>query len=318
MPVILIADRTLRGPQPLADALRSQDDWVLQHVACQDTAMAEVASGGVDLLVCHEQLDDGPGLALLQGAREAHRALPVLWVASEARMDLAAQALAHGAAGYVTLGTPHDKLQSTVRSLLFAAAASRQQARVLEALVSSEACFSLDNDPSLVPRLIARFQSSAAMFGLCDQADRTRMGIALEEALSNAIYHGNLEVCSKLRDTDIKHYYAHAQLRRSQPLYSDRKVHITERVNRDEIAFTIRDEGPGFDVRSLPDPNDPESIMKASGRGILLMRAFMDHVYYNTRGNEVTLIKLRSTARNIDSDADAHGEDDTPAQRTAA
>jgi anti-sigma regulatory factor (Ser/Thr protein kinase) len=56
----------------------------------------------------------------------------------------------------------------------------------------------------------------------------------------------------------------------------------------------MRDEGPGFDPKELPDPTDPENLLKLSGRGILLMRTFMDDVKFNDRGNEVTMVKRRS------------------------
>ena len=57
----------------------------------------------------------------------------------------------------------------------------------------------------------------------------------------------------------------------------------------------MRDEGSGFDPGALPDPLDPENLEKASGRGVLLMRAFMDDVRYNDAGNEVTLVLRRKS-----------------------
>ena len=57
--------------------------------------------------------------------------------------------------------------------------------------------------------------------------------------------------------------------------------------------FVIRDEGPGFDVSKLPDPTDPANLEKRSGRGLLLMRAFMAEVKHNARGNELTLVWRR-------------------------
>jgi anti-sigma regulatory factor (Ser/Thr protein kinase) len=57
----------------------------------------------------------------------------------------------------------------------------------------------------------------------------------------------------------------------------------------------VKDDGPGFDVGALPDPRDPEYMLRASGRGVLLMRTFMDEVVFNAAGNEVTLIKRRSS-----------------------
>jgi anti-sigma regulatory factor (Ser/Thr protein kinase) len=55
--------------------------------------------------------------------------------------------------------------------------------------------------------------------------------------------------------------------------------------------FVIRDQGPGFDPAQLPDPTDPENLERVSGRGLLLMRTFMDEVTFNKSGNQVTMVK---------------------------
>ncbi len=65
------------------------------------------------------------------------------------------------------------------------------------------------------------------------------------------------------------------------------------RITRGEAVFAIRDEGAGFDPGALPDPTDPANIETASGRGIFLMRAFMDDVLYNDVGNAVVLVKRK-------------------------
>jgi serine/threonine-protein kinase RsbW len=93
--------------------------------------------------------------------------------------------------------------------------------------------------------------------------------LAVEEALINAIKHGN----------------------RFSP---DKRITVLAEVGKDAAAFTIADEGGGFDPGSVPDPTADENIEKPSGRGIMLMRAYMDEVAYNQRGNEVRLVKRKS------------------------
>jgi anti-sigma regulatory factor (Ser/Thr protein kinase) len=68
-------------------------------------------------------------------------------------------------------------------------------------------------------------------------------------------------------------------------------------MSRDEALFVVRDEGQGFDPDALPDPTDPANLEKASGRGILLMRAFMDSIIFNSVGNSVTLVKRSGAER---------------------
>ena len=151
------------------------------------------------------------------------------------------------------------------------------------------------NDCTLFPPLISFVQEQATRFGLFDQTDRVRLGIALEEALVNALYHGNLEVRLR-RDGKKPRRLLRPSRRRSQKSpYSERKIRVDFRVSPEEAVIRIRDEGPGFDPSSLPDPTDPVNLDKVSGRGLLLMRTFVDELRFNERGNEVTLVKRRRT-----------------------
>ena len=66
----------------------------------------------------------------------------------------------------------------------------------------------LDNDSSLIGPLVTYLQEHVSRMGLCDETDRMRIGVALEEALTNAMYHGNLQVGSELREEDDRAYCA--------------------------------------------------------------------------------------------------------------
>jgi anti-sigma regulatory factor (Ser/Thr protein kinase) len=69
---------------------------------------------------------------------------------------------------------------------------------------------------------------------------------------------------------------------------------VETRCTGDEVMVLVRDEGKGFDPDSLPDPTEPENLERAYGRGMLLIRTFMDEVRHNERGNEITMVKRRS------------------------
>lgn len=102
--------------------------------------------------------------------------------------------------------------------------------------------------------------------------------LALEEALINAIKHGN----------------------RMDP---DKSVHIGCRVASDKVRIVIEDEGPGFVPAEVPDPTAEENLERPCGRGIMLMRAFLSFVEYNESGNRVTLVKERETATEEQDDS---------------
>jgi len=80
----------------------------------------------------------------------------------------------------------------------------------------------------------------------------------------------------------------------SEPPYRDRKIFVDVRITEEEARFVVRDEGPGFDVKAVPDPSSPGALEAEQGRGLSLMRTFMDDVVFNDTGNEVTMVKRRS------------------------
>ena len=150
--------------------------------------------------------------------------------------------------------------------------------------------FSLDNDKARISPTVQSLLDVCESMGICTEATRFRIGIALEEALVNAIVHGNLEVSSKLRELGDDSYENLILQRQQQAKYSQRRVHFTCRITSREARFVIRDQGQGFDVSSLPDPTDPEYLERPCGRGLLLMRSFMSEVRYNDKGNECTMV----------------------------
>ena len=96
---------------------------------------------------------------------------------------------------------------------------------------------------------------------------------------------------SEQREGDQEVYQRLVQERTSVAPYAGRKLEVTVEVTPTSGRFVIRDQGPGFDPAKLPDPTDPENLEKVSGRGLLLMRTFMDEVAFNETGNQVTMIK---------------------------
>lgn len=154
--------------------------------------------------------------------------------------------------------------------------------------------FTLGNDRADVPVISSRLADVVVESGVCDRSASSRVAVALEECLLNAIIHGNLGVSSELRQHDEGDYYREIEARRHQFPFSERRVKLTARISAKEAVFIVEDEGAGFDVNQVPDPTDPENLFRVGGRGILLMRSFMTSVHFTAGGRRVTLVKRRS------------------------
>lgn len=90
--------------------------------------------------------------------------------------------------------------------------------------------------------------------------------LALEEAMVNAFKHGN-------RGDETK------------------RIIVSYDIGPQRVVVRVRDEGPGFDPARVPDPTSPDRVCLPCGRGIMLMRAYLDEVTYSDDGNEVQLVK---------------------------
>ena len=137
---------------------------------------------------------------------------------------------------------------------------------------------------------------------LCDSTGRVRVGVALEHALLNALYRGNLESARSDMQTSREllvqgQATSLVEQRRVAAALSRPPDPLHVRMLTAEARFVIRDEGPGFDTAKVPQRSDPESLSQGGGRGLLLMRTFMDEVTFNDRGNEVTMVKRREPDR---------------------
>jgi serine/threonine-protein kinase RsbW len=104
-----------------------------------------------------------------------------------------------------------------------------------------------------------------------DDSAQFAIRLAVEEALANAVRYG-------------------------RPEERDAAVRLTYQVTDERVWVRITDPGPGFNPQDVPDPTEAERLDLPTGRGILIMRAFMTEVSYNDKGNVVTLVYEKSTS----------------------
>jgi hypothetical protein len=176
--------------------------------------------------------------------------------------------------------------------------ADRSYARLIECVDRTEFTFTLRNDPALIDPLVDMVQQMVGGMRLCDAIWRVRVGIALEQALLNALYRGNLEISPEQMQEAREALLAGKGVdivteRASKAPYSERTIHADISITKDEAKFVVRDQGAGFDVDKAATAGDASALEHEGGRGLVLMRTFMDEVTFNDAGNEVTMIKRR-------------------------
>lgn len=128
---------------------------------------------------------------------------------------------------------------------------------------SREQCEVWD-DPEQIRECGARILKAVRAHGY-PEASTFAIRVAFEEAVLNALRHG-------------------------QPGDKPRPARVEWEVSPRRVTITVRDEGPGFRPQDVPDPTAPDRLEVPSGRGIMLMRAYMTSVEYNERGNRVDMV----------------------------
>jgi CheY-like chemotaxis protein len=243
------------------------------------------------------ELDDraAVSLELMTRIRQQSPFVPMILVAYPGTEKMLMKMLRLGASSFVAVGDLGRILLSALGQVLALSRKERRCQRLVGFMTGTECSFLLDNDHTLVPSLMGYLQEGLTRMKLCDAAETVQVGIALGEALWNALYHGNLEISSALRQHDEGAFLEEAEERRQLSPYKYRRIHVNARIDSSEAVYVIRDEGPGFDYSALPDPTAPANLEKSTGRGILLIRAFMDEVIYNDKGNQITMVKRRKT-----------------------
>lgn len=247
-----------------------------------------------DILLTDLYMPEMTGLELIKAVRGEFPEVPVVMMTGDGTEEIAAQALSAGASSYLPKRMLDRDLLPTMSDISDMLKSRRNRDRVTETIVSSDITYCIGNDHDLANALIGRLEEQLNELHVEDKTGVFRMAMGLKEALMNAIDHGNLELSSELREEGSGSSYRElGNERATQSPFDSRRVTLKATVTDEEIRYVITDEGPGFDPATLPDPLDPENLLRPHGRGLMLIRNFMDSVSHNETGNEITMIKRR-------------------------
>jgi CheY-like chemotaxis protein len=263
-------------------------------------ALISIGQSTPDIVVTDLHMPTMNGMQLVESIHTEYPQVPVVLITGKGSEELAVTALKSGAASYVPKATLARDLLPSVMHVLAVSRANKCQQRMHSCALEHHCRFELDNDYQMISPLIGMIQRIVEGMQLFDSTQRVQFSMAVEQAVSNALYHGNLELTTE--DLENVGYDLFddeestiVQQRKSQPPYRDRKIHVESHITRGEARVSVRDEGPGFDVRTIPSPDELVTSDRLTGRGITYMRLFSDELIFNQQGNEVTLIKHAGT-----------------------
>jgi len=280
-------------PQWHVDAVASAEEAIYRVRQGVDSASSKQPTHRPAILVTDLQMPGMDGLELIAQVKTIDPELPILLITNSDNGDIAMSALRAGATSFSPKSSLATDLVTTIQQVLEVADRMRYTHSQSFCAVPDHRAFVLENESSLIGPTIENLQSRLPSWS---HSDRLQIGMAIEEALTNAMHHGNLEVCSKLREgDDDSEYYQKIAERKQNTKFRCRKVRVEAEFSDEHICIQISDEGAGFDPASVPDPRSNENLNRVSGRGLLLIRSFMDQVAHNAAGNQITMTKMRDS-----------------------
>ncbi len=226
-----------------------------------------VESRPFDIVMTDVVMPRMSGLDLLKKVRTLNRDTIVVVLTSDANVDTAIEALNLGANNF--LHKPPNSEE--ILSVMWRATKQREiflENAELNPFTERTIHIEIPSQLKFIKGIAHNIIADAKLMGYDENELRDKIPVTVDEAVTNAIKHGN-------------------------KFQEDKKVYIDIHIDIDRIKIVVADEGPGFDVKSVPDPTDPTNFLKPSGRGILFMSIGMDEVRYNEKGNILTLIKYR-------------------------
>jgi DNA-binding response OmpR family regulator len=263
---ILVVDDE-QSIRALLNDILSAEGYEVQDASNGKEAIEKIAKIVPDLIITDLQMPVMDGLELIKTVRAEQPDILFLVITGYATVDSAIQALQLGAINYITKPFKMEDLLGIVRKGLRINELKQVTMETLPYMEHSLR-FNIPSQIKLIQGIIQKVIQSLVSMGYDPNESQNTIPLILNEAITNAIRHGN-------KGDDKK------------------SVDINAFINNNGYSITVRDEGHGFNPETIPDPTEPENLLKTSGRGIFLIRCKVDNVEFNPKGNEMIMFKAR-------------------------
>ena len=188
MPTVLIVDDSATDRRLAGGLLESLEGMSIEYAVDGSDALVKMELHVPDLVITDLEMPSINGLELVEIVRKAYPLIPIILMTARGSEDIAVKALQAGASSYVPKRQLNFQLSSTVSQVLQASQNDRAHLRLKRRLMRYELEFEIENDQELISSLVQYLQDAVLEMGVCNESDRVRVGVALQEALTNACF----------------------------------------------------------------------------------------------------------------------------------
>lgn len=262
-----------------------------------EEALTKIITSKPDMLVTDIKMPKMDGLTLIERIKSEGIELPVVVITAFFDIDNAIKALRLGAVNFFKKPFDFQSIYDTIFKIQKLKLSKAEKEHAMEYLETGRMRFIIPSDIDLIDGVSSYIADRAVDIGIVPGKQKFYTQLAIDEAISNAILHGNLRIQEvTAEEAGEKTRDAIYNERRRSPEFADKKVFIEAKVDAQKLEVMIEDEGPGFDYSGLPNPTENENAFLYHGRGIFVIRNIMDDVVFNENGNCITLIKYKQSS----------------------
>ena len=271
--------------------------YFFEKVKTKEKIVAKISEKKYNLLLITIKLPDPAIEELLVKIKEIQPLLPVIIISPPISKDILVKLIRKGVANvYEQPFIPDDMITYTDSLLSLFQQINRHDFQIIpftDIYKKKMVLKSKEKILELVPKFLIK---DLIELGYCNENDSLPLSTAIIETLSNSLYHGNFGIESGVRDAGTfasqKEFKRLVSDKEKNPDYYNKEIIVSCECDRTTIKIIIEDEGKGFDWRKKSKTDN--NLKSSSGKGLFLIKALVDEVGYNDKGNKVILTKYRN------------------------
>lgn len=270
--------------------------WQYQIVCDGLDALKATDLKKFDIVITDYQMPGMGGLELLKKLREKDPRQGIIIVTGVCSPTEAAELVKSGVNDFIEKPITLGSLERSVERLLAVLQDSKEDDRMSRSMVEFTCRYDLSTKEAASQRPNLRILDHLCDAGKLDNKIKQRIQLAFQEAFTNSLEHGNLELDSKWKNS-IDHqgrdkFTALRKERLTEDKFASRRIYVDTSFEGGELIIEIKDQGPGFVQGDVEVTRNSEiDALNFYGRGIKLMTAIMDLVHYTDDGTRVVMSK---------------------------
>lgn len=308
-PRVLFADDDAAVREVMGEFF-TRKGWFYDAVADGAQALSAATAERYDVIISDLEMPHVNGIDLVRALRTQVPGQAIIILSASNSHEKAEQSIREGALQFLGKPVDFDALERCVSQLVAGIRSKRRQSSLHVHLASESSTYEFLTEEISALKFSPPLLEKLLQSGQLDITEKLRLELAFQEALANAIEHGNLELRSIWREEidseGVDRFSKLKKERLGQKKFAHRRIEIRSMYDRKSVLFSITDQGPGFEVSPVP-AHKSEGKVFLSGRGIAILQGCMDVVTYEDNGRRIVFEKFLEPKREKMNKKNLHG-----------